>query len=146
MRAKIILLRAKGLNEAAVARDLHLSITSVSKWSRRFEQAGLDGLREKGGRGRKPWLPDEKVQQVIARVTQPPAGRTRWSVRTMAEAVGISPHAVHTIWKRTDLKPHLTRTFKISTDPQFEQKFWDVIGRYFYPPVPLRTGWTAQRV
>ena len=52
----------------------------------------------------------------------------------MAEAVGISPHAVHSIWKRTDLKPHLTRTFKISHDPQFEQKFWDVIGLYLNPP------------
>src|SRR5579883_2633659 len=107
--------------ETAVAKQLGTSVASVCKWSRRFEQNGLDGLRDKPGRGRKPWLPDKKVQQVISRVTQPPAGRTRWSVRTMAQAVGLSPHAVHTIWKRTDLKPHLTRTFKISTDPQFEQ-------------------------
>ena len=33
-----------------------------------------------------------------------------------------------------DLKPHLTRTFKLSRDPQFEQKFWDVIGLYLNPP------------
>ncbi len=134
LRARIILLRAKGLKETAVAKQLGTSVASVCKWSRRFEQNGLDGLRDKPGRGRKPWLPDKKVQQVISRVTQPPAGRTRWSVRTMAQAVGLSPHAVHTIWKRTDLKPHLTRTFKISTDPQFEQKFWDVIGLYLQPP------------
>ena len=33
-----------------------------------------------------------------------------------------------------DLKPHLSRTFKVSTDKQFEQKFWDVIGLYLNPP------------
>ena len=41
---------------------------------------------------------------------------------------------IHTIWKRNDLKPHRTRTFKLSKDPKFEQKFWDVIGLYLHPP------------
>ncbi|MDG6387832.1 IS630 family transposase, partial [Pseudomonas syringae] len=31
-------------------------------------------------------------------------------------------------------KPHLTRTFKLSNDPNFEEKFWDVIGLYLDPP------------
>jgi len=29
-----------------------------------------------------------------------------------------------------DLKPHQTRTFKLSNDRQFEQKFWDIVGLY----------------
>jgi len=52
----------------------------------------------------------------------------------MAREVGISHDSVHTIWNRNDLKPHLTRTFKISSDPRFEEKFWDVIGLYLDPP------------
>ena len=52
----------------------------------------------------------------------------------MAKEVGVSRHTVHTIWKRNDLKPHRTRTFKLSKDPKFEQKFWDVIGLYLNPP------------
>ena len=52
----------------------------------------------------------------------------------MAAAVGISPRSVHRIWQQNELKPHLTRTFKISKDPAFEQKFWDVIGLYLNPP------------
>ena len=51
----------------------------------------------------------------------------------MAKEVGVSRHTVHTIWKRNDLKPHRTRTFKLSKDPKFEQKFWDVIGLYLHP-------------
>ena len=32
------------------------------------------------------------------------------------------------------IEPHLTQTFKLSNDPQFEAKFWDVIGLYLQPP------------
>ncbi len=32
------------------------------------------------------------------------------------------------------MKPHVTRTFKLSTDTDFEKKFWDVIGLYLDPP------------
>jgi hypothetical protein len=33
-----------------------------------------------------------------------------------------------------EIKPQLTRVFKLSTDPDFEAKFWDVIGLYVNPP------------
>ena len=52
----------------------------------------------------------------------------------MARAVGVSRHAVHEIWRRNELKPHLVKTFKLSNDPLFEVKFWDVIGLYLDPP------------
>ena len=52
----------------------------------------------------------------------------------MANAVGISADSVRRIWKANDLKPHLTETFKLSTDPHFEEKFWDVIALYLDPP------------
>lgn len=134
LRARIILLRARGKKLEEVAEQLGMSIPSVSKWSRRFQSRGLEGLSDAPGRGRKPWLPEEKIEQVLTRVTQPPRGRRRWSVRTMAKAVGISHDSVRRIWKKNDLKPHLTRTFKLSRDPQFEPKFWDVIGLYLNPP------------
>ena len=52
----------------------------------------------------------------------------------MAKAVGISPDSVHRIWRANDMKPHRVETFKLSSDPRFEEKFWDVIGLYFHPP------------
>ena len=52
----------------------------------------------------------------------------------MARAAGISATSVHKLWAANDLKPHLTRTFKLSNDPNFEEKFWDVIGLYLDPP------------
>ena len=52
----------------------------------------------------------------------------------MARVAGISPASVQRIWAANDIKPHLTRTFKLSNDPNFEEKFWDVIGLYLDPP------------
>lgn len=134
LRARIVLQRARGEKVEEVARHLGVSVTCVSKWSSRFETQGLAGLKDAPGRGRKPSLPKEKVEQVLTKVTRPPKGHRRWSVRTMARAVGISHDSVQRIWKANDLKPHLTRTFKLSRDPQFELKFWDVIGLYLNPP------------
>jgi len=52
----------------------------------------------------------------------------------MAEHAGVSKSTVSRIWRSNELKPHLTTTFKLSKDPLFEQKFWDVIGLYLNPP------------
>jgi len=134
LRAEIILLRAEGKSQKEVAKQLGISHVCVSKWTRRFIEKGLEGLKDLSGRGRKSSIPPEKIEQVITRVTQPPPGRTRWTVRTMAKAVGISRHSVHQIWKKNDIKPHLVKTFKISKDPDFKKKFWDVIGLYLNPP------------
>jgi transposase len=134
LRARIVLRRAEGLREADVAAALGVSLPTVSLWSGRFELQGLEGLKDRPGRGRKSSLPADKVKEVITRVVQPPKGRKKWSTRSMAAAVGVSHQSVHRIWRNNDLKPHLRRTFKISNDPQFEQKFWEVIGLYLNPP------------
>jgi transposase len=134
LRAAIILRKADGARQEAIAAELNVSRVAITKWTNRFVRHGLAGLRDQAGRGRKPSLPTDKVSAIITRVTQPPPGRTRWSVRSMARAVGVSRHAVHEIWRRNELKPHQVRTFKLSTDPLFEAKFWDVIGLYLDPP------------
>jgi transposase len=134
-RAEIILLRLDGLKEADVAARLATSVPTVSTWSHRFEKAGLAGLQDRAGRGRKPSIPAAKLERVVTEVTQPPKNRTRWSVRSMSRHAGISASTVQRIWSKNDLKPHVTKTFKLSTDPKFEEKFWDVVGLYLDPPV-----------
>jgi transposase len=80
-----------------------------------------------------PFAP-QTLLRLITLVTEPPLGKTRWSVRAMAKQVGMSRHSVHQIWKKNDLKPHLVRTFKISKNPAFEKKFLDIIVIYLNPP------------
>lgn len=132
--ANIILLRLEGLKIESVAKRLKTSMPTVSTWSGRFETHGLDGLNDKVGRGRKPSIPQKKIERVVAEVTRPPKNRKRWSVRSMGRHTGISHSTVQRIWSKNGLKPHVVKTFKLSNDPKFEEKFWDVIGLYLDPP------------
>ena len=38
------------------------------------------------------------------------------------------------IWSARGIKPHRVETFKLSNDPQFEEKLVDVVGLYLNPP------------
>lgn len=133
-RAEIILLRAQGVKQQEVASRLGCSSVKVGKWTSRFRRDGLDGLRDKPGRGRKSSLDPEQVAKVVTGANRPPEGRERWSVRSMAEAAEVSHSTVQRLWKANDLKPHRMEVFKVSSDPRFEEKFWDVIGLYLDPP------------
>jgi transposase len=133
-RAAIILLRVEGVGVEAIAERLTTTAKRVSTWSRRFEASGLAGLIDKPGRGRKASIPAATVARVVNEVTRPPKGKKRWSVRTMGRHTGISASTVQRIWSKNELKPHRVRTFKLSNDPRFEEKFWDVIGLYLDPP------------
>jgi hypothetical protein len=48
----------------------------------------------------------------------------------MAAATGLSEKSVRRIWHKHGLKPHLTRTFKLSNDPQFAEKLETIVGLY----------------
>jgi transposase len=133
-RARIVLLRAGGLSQEQTAQEVGVNRPVVALWERRFRSRGLAGLTDAKGRGRKSSLAPEAVERVVSEAVRPPPGRTRWSVRSMAEHSGVSPASVQRIWRDNDLKPHQLRTFKLSRDPQFESKFWDVIGLYLNPP------------
>lgn len=134
IRAQIILKRSEGLSQHDITKKLGLSIGCVNKWSQRFERDGLDGLVDRKGRGRKSSIDLGKVQTVIDKATQPTKPLKRWSTRKMGAYAGVSHATVHRIWKSNELKPHLTKTFKVSNDPQFVPKFWDIIGLYLNPP------------
>jgi len=133
-RAQIILLRASGMSQEEVAAQSGCSSPMVSKWTARYRRDGIDGLKDKPGRGRKPHLAVEQVEKVITEVSKPPKGRERWSTRSMAKAANMSHSTVQRLWDANDLKPHQTKVFKVSNDVHFEEKFWDVIGLYLNPP------------
>jgi transposase len=133
-RAEIILLSAQGLAQQRIAEQLGISRLCVNRWVGRFALRRLQGLSDRAGRGRKPWLPQAAVQQVLEQAVTPPPHLGRWSCRTMARAAAISPASVQRLWAASDIKPHLSRTFKLSNDKRFEEKFWDIIGLYLNPP------------
>jgi transposase len=57
-----------------------------------------------------------------------------WSVRLLAADVNVPRDFVHRVWQAFGLKPHLSSSFKLSTDPHFVEKVRDVVGLYLDPP------------
>jgi transposase len=122
-RAQIILMAADGKQDLEIAAAMNISNQKAARWRKRFLQNGFPGLEKDARRpGRTPTITPAKVQDVIRKTTQEkPDNATHWSTRTMAEASGISEKSVRRIWHQHGLKPHLTRTFKVSNDPQFAE-------------------------
>jgi len=135
-RAEIVLATADGLGTNAIMKRTGKSKPCVWRWQERYVEEGVEGLLRDKTRppGKKPLSAAVKRKVLAKTGSQTPPNATHWSVRSMATAVGISHTSVQRIWAEAGLKPHLVRRFKISNDPQFEEKVTDVVGLYLNPP------------
>jgi transposase len=136
LRAKIVLLAAAGKLNREIAAELATAPKTVCLWRRRFAEGRLAGIEKDAPRGgRKPSKRNALARKIIHMTTQArPANATHWSTRTLAKELETTQSMVQRVWKANGLKPHLTRTFKLSNDPQFAEKLVDVVGLYLDPP------------
>ncbi|HEY0946565.1 MAG TPA: IS630 family transposase [Opitutaceae bacterium] len=136
LRARIIDEAAAGQSAQATAARLGIHRRTVALWRRRVRKQGIGCVWEiAAGRGRKPQYDTARVAQLVEATLQTkPAGATHWSTRTMARAQGVSKNTIQRIWQDHGLKPHLTKSFKLSRDPKFLEKLTDVVGVYLTPP------------
>lgn len=135
-RARVILATAEGCGTLEIVRRSGLSKPVVWRWQERFMHEGVDGLlRDKTRPPGKPPLPAETVKRIVdLTLAVPPGETTHWTGRAMAATAGVSLRSVQRIWAAHRLVPHRVRTFKLSTDPRFREKFIDVVGLYVDPP------------
>jgi len=135
-RAQIIRLAAQGVFNHEIAKRLHISRPTVQLWRERFLALRLPGLEKDAPRpGRFPKISQKKITAIVnATLHTTPSNATHWSTRSMAKAHGISEASVRRIWKQYNLKPHLTKKFKLSRDKRFLEKLYDIIGLYLNPP------------
>lgn len=134
-RFRIILLADDGFTNQEISEKINLSRASVGKWRKRYHDKGLEGLHDELRPGRPRTVLDEKVAELIHKTLETkPEGATHWSSRTMADEIGISHMTVCRVWQTFGLKPHLSKTFKLSNDPFFVEKVRDIVGLYLNPP------------
>lgn len=136
LRSKIVLLAATGLQNKDIADSLETLQKTVGLWRNRFAKKRLAGIeKDAPGRGRPKTIAAKKVAEIVRMTTQEtPPNATQWSTRDMAKAAEISASTVRRIWQEHGLKPHRTRTFKLSRDPEFAEKLANVVGLYLNPP------------
>ncbi len=132
LRAKIVRQASAGSSDKQIAAELKVHPRTVALWRRRVRDEGIGGIWQvAAGRGRKPSFGATTVSGWIERTLQTkPAGATHWSTRSLGQKVGVSKNTIHRAWQDHQLKPHLTKSFKLSRDPQFVEKLTDVVGVY----------------
>lgn len=135
-RARVILLSAEGVSGQEIGRMVGLSPEQVSRIRTRFRQEGVDGLKERPKSGRKDHAVSQKTVEAILEtaMSPPPKGRSRWTTRLLGQKFGLTSGCISDVLRRHKLKPHLSRTYKVSTDPAFMKKVHDVVGLYLQPP------------
>ena len=136
LRAKIVLAAAAGRRNDEIAAEWNCTRRTVGVWRNRFDQQRLEGIEQDAPRGgRTPTQRAAFEAEVIRKTTQErPPNATQWSTRSLAKAIGCNDTLVHRVWRDNGLKPHLTKTFKVSNDPRFAEKLVDIVGLYLDPP------------
>ena len=136
LRCRIVLAAVQGQQDLEIAAQLKVNRHTPALWRKRVAAEGIGCVWETApGRGRKPRYDQSQRDAIIEATLQTkPKGMTHWSCRLMAEAHGVSKNTVNRLWQLHNLKPHLSRTFKLSRDPRFLEKLTDVVGLYLNPP------------
>ena len=135
-RARMILFAAEGMSNKGIAMEMGGKAHTVGRWRSRFAELRLAGIEKDLPRGGRPRDQREQLESEIIRKTtqETPRNATHWSTRTLAKELGATQSMIHRVWKANGLKPHLVHTFKLSSDPHFEEKLIDVVGLYLNPP------------
>lgn len=141
-RLSIVLLADEGLTNVEIAKHVPLNVQTIGRWRNRFAESGLAGIEKDLPRGANHGGADSAKQAILRKKVikwttdkdKVPTDSTHWTTRTLAAKLGTNHMFVARVWNECGFKPHLIRQFKISNDPNFEQKLEDVVGLYLNPP------------
>ena len=134
-RARVVLMLADGETYDGIQQAVGCGRAYISRWRGRFLEQGVAGMYARH-KGRKRTAMTPRMQaRILARTQRQPAdGSTHWSTRKLARELGVSHMLVQRVWSQAGIKPHRTKSYMASDDPDFEKKAADVIGLYLNPP------------
>jgi transposase len=133
-RARIILGCLEGESQGVIAARLGTRPNTVSKWRDRFARLGLKGL-EDAPRPGKPKVHVGLRERVLKALEDPPPkGQVAWDGLSLAEAVGAKKSSVYAVLQKDGVQLQRTRSWCVSTDPEFATKAASIVGLYLQPP------------
>jgi transposase len=146
LRAQIVLLCARGLSTAAIARSVGCSERTVRKWRERFaETPSLDALEDRPRSGRPAVVPLATRCEVVKLACQRPEDskaqfRDIWTLNSLQETLreetgfDLSRSEIQRILNAEHLRPHRMRLWLHSPDPEFHPKVERICQLYLEPP------------
>jgi transposase len=143
-RARIVVLSWDGLGVAEIAAQIGCHENKVRRWLHRFNAAGIDGLGDRPGAGRKRRITEAQRSAIIALARSAPPGQlardadgelsaddeggpAQWTLDTLAQAardagIGVGRSQVRRILLAEKVRWRRTRSWAASTDPEFAPK------------------------
>jgi transposase len=143
-RARIIVLSWDGLAVPAIAAETGCHPNRVRRWLHWFNAAGLDGLGDRPGTGRKRRITEAQRSVIIAMARSVPPGRldrdgagelgaedengpAQWTLDTLARAargagITVGRSQVRRILLAEKVRWRRARSWTVSTDPEFAPK------------------------
>ena len=142
-RARAILALAKGTAPCEVAKGLGWAVRTVHKWRARWEAApAVDTLQDGDRPGRPAEISMATRCDVVQLACDKPSAelfREKWTQQSLAEQierwtdVEISRSSVQRILNAEGLRPHRTRVWLHSPDPDFREKTKRICDLYVQP-------------
>jgi len=139
-RARIVTLSWDGMTVPAIAAEVGCHENAVRRWLHRFNAAGLDGLGDRPGAGRKRRITEAERSRIIALARSVPPGHldrdgagelsaddergpAQWTLDTLAQAardagIQVGRSQVRRILRAEKVRWRRTRSWATSTDPE----------------------------
>jgi transposase len=133
-----------GLGVPAIAAEAGCHQNTVRRWLHRFNAAGLDGLGDRPGAGRKRRITEAQRSAIIAMARSVPPGRldrdgagelsaeredgpAEWTLDTLAQVardagIRVGRSQVRRILRAEKVRWRRTRSWATTTDPEFAPK------------------------
>jgi transposase len=147
-RAKILLMKADGLSDGAIADKLEINSNSVRLCIMKYNENGVSGaLKDKDRAGRPNEITDAEIAWILATACQRPTdlgySQELWTITNLH--THITKHAlenscprlgtvarstVHQILSDAEIKPHKIRYYLEKRDEEFETKMKEVLVVY----------------
>jgi transposase len=143
-RARIAALSWDGLGVRGIAAEVGCHENTVRRWLHRFNAAGIDGLGNRPGAGRKRRITEADRSAIIALARSVPPGRlvrdgagelsaereegpAEWTLDTLTRVareadIEVGRSQVRRILRAEEVRWRRTRTWATSTDPEFAPK------------------------
>jgi transposase len=143
-RARIVAWSWDGLAVAAIAAGVGCHENTVRRWLHRFNAAGIDGLGDRPGAGRKRRITEAERSAIIALARSAPPGRllrggagelsaeredgpAQWTLDTLAQVardagIQVGRSQVRRILLAEKVRWRRTHSWATSTDPEFAPK------------------------
>ena len=143
-RAQVLLASASGSGDGAIARNVSVGTSTVYRTKRRFVEEGLEQALSEAPRpgAERKLVATEEALLVATVCSNPPAGRARWTLSLLADAmVRLTDHrslSSETIRRRlaeNELKPWQKKMWCIpKVDAEFVARMEDVLELYAEQP------------